>query len=413
MSKNNKNFFKEKNEWSLIKDKLLGVYLVPYFQKVLMTGKEIIYIDCFAGKGKFEDGNPGSSIIAMDARKHCLDHSLAKIKSIIPYFIELNYAKDLEKNLGDYRKECTVISGKFEEEILKILDCKNEKNIFLYIDPYGIKALSSNLFNSFKKFGFHSFEMLINFNSFGFFRDACRAMSVDYSKDKALTDLEDVVEFEPTIIDSSNQSINLLTEIAGGDYWLNIVNDYKNGKLNGYEAEKKLSAEYKKYLKKNYKYVLDLPIRLKDGQRPKYRMIHVCDHEDGCFLMAQNMQKRKEEVFFNIQQKNGYTVFDFDDSLNIDMEGEIVYLEDIENLVKEQINNICNMQPVSITSFMAKFIIENGVICDFKTVYDILDKLSMSKYISITRIPTRTKTLKPSTFWTEDKDHSLSIRRCT
>ncbi len=31
MSKNNSNFFKVKNDWSLIKDKLLGCYLMPYF----------------------------------------------------------------------------------------------------------------------------------------------------------------------------------------------------------------------------------------------------------------------------------------------------------------------------------------------------------------------------------------------
>ena len=36
MSKDNSDFFKAKNEWSKIKDKLLGCYLTPYFQKVLV-----------------------------------------------------------------------------------------------------------------------------------------------------------------------------------------------------------------------------------------------------------------------------------------------------------------------------------------------------------------------------------------
>ena len=53
MSKDNSNFFKKQNEWSVIKDKLLGCYLTPYFQKVLRTGKPICYVDCFAGKGMF------------------------------------------------------------------------------------------------------------------------------------------------------------------------------------------------------------------------------------------------------------------------------------------------------------------------------------------------------------------------
>src|SRR5699024_12445088 len=78
--------------------------------------------------------------------------------------------------------------------------------------------------------------------------------------------------------------------------------DFQAGRIDGYQAERRLSAEYKQHLKQKYKYVLDMPIRLKPGQRPKYRMIHVCDHEDGCFLMAENMQRRKDELFVNIQQ---------------------------------------------------------------------------------------------------------------
>lgn len=37
MSKDNRDFFKEKKDLSEIKDTLLGAYLKPYFQKVLMT----------------------------------------------------------------------------------------------------------------------------------------------------------------------------------------------------------------------------------------------------------------------------------------------------------------------------------------------------------------------------------------
>ena len=75
VSKNNADFFKNKNEWSVIKDKLLGCYLTPYFQKVLHTGKPIFYVDCFAGKGKFEDGNDGSPLIALRIREDCLSRT--------------------------------------------------------------------------------------------------------------------------------------------------------------------------------------------------------------------------------------------------------------------------------------------------------------------------------------------------
>jgi len=240
MSKNNKDFFRTKNHWSEIKDQLLGCYLTPYFQKVLITGKPLFYVDCFAGKGKFDDGNPGSPIIALQARDACMDRTTRQHVSIDTCFIELNYARDLSANLVPFNNtngKMQVISGKYEDHIENLLVSKRGSNVFLYIDPYGIKALDSALFDKFESYGLSSLEMLINFNSFGFFRDACQVMSVDYQTDEALRDLEDLVEFEPTKVYATQQSEDLLNGIAGGDYWQSIVRDYQAGKINGYQAE--------------------------------------------------------------------------------------------------------------------------------------------------------------------------------
>lgn len=175
MSKNNSDFFKVKNDWSLIKYKLLGCYLMPYFQKVLATGKTICYVDCFSGKGQFEDGNPGSPIIALQTRDKCLQKTKMRIdkrKAIETTFIDLNYAADLRTNLASYSNYYgvpNIVSGKYEEKIIDILKNKKDQNVFLYIDPYGIRALDTALFDKFQAMGFYSFEMLINFNSFGLF----------------------------------------------------------------------------------------------------------------------------------------------------------------------------------------------------------------------------------------------------
>lgn len=238
MSKNQKDFFKKKNEWSKIKDDLLACYLPQYFQKLLTTRRPIYYVDCFAGKGKFEDGNPGSPLIAMNTIKDCLAKSCIRQKrnAIRPYFIELNHASELQKNIDSVSYpnkdiEPHIIGGKFEEHIRDILRGKSNCNVFLYVDPYGIQALDLQLFDELGTYGFSSFEMLINFNSFGFFRDACRVMRVDASKDSALQNLEELVEYDPAVVTSSPQSENLLTKIAGGDYWKDIVKDFQSKKL--------------------------------------------------------------------------------------------------------------------------------------------------------------------------------------
>ena len=387
--------------------------LVPYFQKVLMTGKPIFYVDCFAGKGRFEDGNLGSPLIALQIREDCLKRTKRKDKvgAIKTCFIDLNYAGELKENISSvnpvYDKPI-VISGRYEEEIEQCLQDKHDNNVFLYIDPYGIKALDSNLFDKFQTYGFYTFEMLINFNSFGFFRDACRVMNVDYKNDNALSDLDDLVEYEPTVVSTSKQSEDLLTRIAGGDYWKHIVLDYRNKKINGYQAEKRLSVEYKQWLKQRYKYVLDMPIRLKEGQRPKYRMIHVCDHEDGCFLMAQNMQKQKKELFFTIQQNRQLSLFDMISDYTSSVEGELLTKKEIRQKVEESLKQIPH--DIGITKFLAIFINENGLICEFKMIYDILSELTSEGMIDIIRIPEKTDKGHLSTFWEEKKGQSVIIR---
>ncbi len=411
MSKGNEDFFKSKSRWSQIKDQLLGCYLRPYFQKVLTTGQPIFYVDCFAGKGKFDDGNPGSPLIALKARDECLSRTSGNGR-IDMCFIDLNYAKELGDNLASLGYDCknlSVVPGKYEEKIEGLLSNKRGTNVFLYIDPYGIKALDSALFDKFQALGFRTLEMLINFNSFGFFRDACRVMRVDYSDDEALKDLDDLVEYEPTPVSASSQSERLLTGIAGDDYWKAIVRDYQAKKIDGYQAEKRLSREYKQRLRQRYKYVLDMPIRLKAGLRPKYRMIHVSDHEDGCFLMAQNMQKRKDELFIQVQQGGQRSLFDADTRVSSTVENELMTAEQIKAVLLEHLSTFFG--DVGLTSLLATFVNNHGLLCEFGMIYAILDELKKDGFIEIERIPATTAAGKERMFWQEGKGRKVIIRR--
>jgi len=412
MPKNNRDFFKEKNNWSEIKDRLLACYLPQYFQKVLMTGKPIFYVDCFSGKGKFDDGNLGSPIIALQIRDACLTQTSNKDGKIETHFIELNHAEELASNISIFNNsngQPFITSGKYEETIEGLLEKRNNYNVFLYVDPYGIKALDFSLFNKFQNSGFASFEILVNFNSFGFIRDACRVMSVDYNKDEALNNLEDLIEYEPTQITSNKQSENILNSIANGDYWKKIITEFKNGAINGYQAEKAFSAEYKQQLKKGFAYVLDMPIRLKEGQRPKYRMIHACNHKDGCFLMAKNMQSRKEELFIDIQQGGQISLFDFDPSVSSTAENEIINEDEVLALVKEHL--LIFDEDVKLTNFIASFLNKHGLLCDFKMIYNALGKLEEIRFIEITRKPALTENGRKRTFWEEKKNQTLTLRR--
>lgn len=402
MPKDNSSFFEKKQIWSTVKDELLGCYLRPYMQKILMTRKPIYYVDCFAGKGNFDDGTDGSPLIALKIIEDSLNSTNSTRPSISSCYIDLNYAEDLHRNLAQYHN-CQIVSGRYEENIIQLLEHHKSQNIFLYIDPYGIKALDCGLFDRFANSGFNSIEMLINMNSFGFLREACRAMKASQNTIHEFDSIigDDLAEYDPSHMDASEQSIRDLTAIAGGEYWKDIIQNVILGKANCYDAEQKFAGCYCDRLRQKYKYVLNMPIRLKRGQQPKYRMIHVTNHEDGCVLMYENICNRWEALD-EIQTGGQLDLF----SSNI--EGDIIDLQEVERKLQIHLKQYAGDTKLNV--ILAEFYTANGVMCKTHEVSEMLRRLEAQNTIVVTRNPPHTLKGKPSTFITETSKQHIWIR---
>lgn len=403
MSKNNDDFFSSKKTWSRVKDELLGCYLKPYTAKILYTQKPLLYVDCFAGKGRFDDGSNGSPIIAQDIFSDCIKRTNAKSPLINSYYIDLKYAHELEKNLSNY-SNITVINGKYEDTIKKILVDTESSNVFLYIDPYGIKALDCNFFDYFADLECNSVELLINMNSFGFLREALHALGASHNRQQSELDAiigDDLIESDPTILDYSTKSVQVLSGIAGGEYWIDIIDLYKRGALSGYEAEKLFSKQYCKRLSRKFKYVLSMPIRLKQNQRPKYRMIHASNHEDGCILMFENIIQR-QKLLGDIQTQGQLSLFD------VDTENEIIDTTRIKGDFLSHIQRYEEFTNINIV--IAEFLVERGIICTPADIKEIISQLHFEGAILLKRVPPLTPTGKVSTFMTQTKKRRIEIR---
>lgn len=282
-----KNFFKEKKDWSLFKDKILDDYLAPYIAKIVRTGKPLVIIDCFAGKGKFDNGENGSPLLIAEHIKSSLQKAASLSKKIKGLFIEKKYFDDLKTNLAGH-SNTEVLPGTFEDNLQKILSVEAQSSVFLYVDPYGIKSLSLNNFKQIKDKKFYSTEMLMNFNSAGFLREGCRLLKYEgLFKDEELTDYES---------DEEANTIERMDAVAGGTYWQEILKDYYNGKIDIYQAEDKFISAYSSKLKDIYKYSVNIPLKVKSTHLPKYRLIFGSNHEDGFILMADNMHKEWKEI---------------------------------------------------------------------------------------------------------------------
>jgi len=413
MSKDNRDFFKQKKIWSEVKDELLGCYLVPYFNKMMSMGNPILYVDCFAGKGKFDDGKNGSPLTALES----LNKSIAQWHTAHPHggsiprigmrFIELNHANELIANLeGQPSGRCEVIDGKFEDNIMPLLQRAINRyrnlNVFLYVDPYGVKVLNAALFDSLSK-TFSTAELLINLNSFGFIREACRVMKVAFREreDEIFSDLE---EYDSSVLDSLEE----LNAIAGGGYWQSIIAEYSKGIIDCYQAEKEFSRQYKLRLRQQYAYVLDMPIRLKAGQHPKYRMVHATNHPDGCTLMADNIAKRTDRLVVEIQSSGQLSL--------IPQTAENEMIDDglLDKKVRELLST--TVEYTRLNKFLADFYNEYGVLCDLSRLSSgrggsILKTLEKNDGILVLRNPAFTDKGKPTKFWQESKGNTLMLMR--
>ena len=397
MSKKNDDFFVEKKAWSVVKDELLGCYFKPYVAKILCTHRPLVYVDCFAGKGKFDDGNPGSPLIALDILSQCCKNTRVEKTNIETIFIDINYADNLKENLKSY-PGVKIISGSYEENINNILSGKDNCNVFLYIDPYGIKALQCSYFDKFANGHFNTIELLINMNSFGFIREACRALGASFDEDDLF---EDLVEYDSTKMDASEKSIKDLDDIAGGDYWRSIIEEYNKGRISGKEAEIQFSEKYCKRLSESYTYVLNMPLRIKKGQSPKYRLIHATNHKDGCLIMVDNICNRWE-AWQEIQSGGQLTLWEEN------YDNQMVDEDDIEEKTVKHFSQYTNS--ISLNNALASFFVKYGPICHTKYVKNILKKYEDSGYIEVVRCPATTKSGKSSSFMTEDSNHSVSVR---
>ncbi|RYD07213.1 hypothetical protein N752_01105 [Desulforamulus aquiferis] len=345
----------------------------------------------------FDDGNPGSPVIALEIINESLANTNFKQAIIKSCFIELIHFEELRNNIAKY-KNAMVISGKYEDVIEQQLKGKQSQNVFLYIDPYGVKSLHFSIFGKLSRKNFlHSIELLINLNSFGFIREACSAMNVKFDID----DLGEIFEIDNTSSSNNQKSIDDLTKVAGGEYWKGIIEDYKKGLIDGYEAEKQFSDKYCEKLSEKFEYVLNMPIRLKKGQRPKYRMIHATNHAKGCVLMNDNMCKRWEALQ-DLQNQGQISLF-FEDVENKTINKEVVQKEILDVMSSHK-------DYIEIDVFHAKFVSRYGVRFSTSEICKEIDHLCNTNKLEVKRYPETTETGKPSKFWTTSRGKKVKVR---
>ncbi|MCK4760750.1 MAG: three-Cys-motif partner protein TcmP [Candidatus Aminicenantes bacterium] len=375
------DFFEKKKNWSLLKDQIIENYLKPYIAKILFTRKPLVIVDCFAGKGKFDDEKFGSPLIIAEHIKTVLESDAYLNKMIKAIFIEKKYFRELEENLKGY-KGCYSLEGSFEHHIQSISRISKNSNLFLYVDPYGIKSLDFSNFKALAERSFHTTELLMNFNSFGFLREGARLL-----KYESLLEEFDDFDYE---LDDKN-SIENMNRIAAGDYWQEILTKKSNGEISMFKAEEYFMKEYSKKIQKIYNYSVNIPIRKKTEQLPKYRLIFGTNHKDGLFLMVEQMNKAWKEILDNA--RGGMKIL-FEEFLFPDM--TVMSHFDVE---ADILNSLSVEREILYEDLLVKLIEKYGISYYEKEYREKIKGFEKKNKLVVRRNPPHTPKGKPSRSW--------------
>lgn len=271
-------FFEAKKPWSKYKDLILDYYLHPYLAKVAKLRKPIAIVDCFAGAGMFDDGEPGSPIIII---KHL--HELAKggvsVQALLIEKDKLLYDR-LRSNVADAGIHVQIRHGDFRNHADEIARLASTHTLFLYLDPIKPGHLQfGDLKVAYEKLHVgQSIETLVNFLSGGFVRRAEGLLP------RAAHD---------GVLDKRHVEVLECDAIAGGQYWQEIVT-YDSLKQS--ERVERVASAYANCLHEWFRFVLTYPIREKyTDQIPKYHLIFGSRHEDAIELMNSAMVKARRK----------------------------------------------------------------------------------------------------------------------
>ncbi|MFJ3519877.1 three-Cys-motif partner protein TcmP [Streptomyces sp. NPDC090131] len=167
-------FFVSKKAAAVFKHEILRQYVVPFASKVGRYAPDgrVVYVDGYAGPGRYEDGTPGSPALVLDSAAR-----LADFRKLDCYFVERNRNsyRSLSALVADADEQglaAHALNGRVEKHLDTILAAAHGSPLFAFLDPFGMgvsfDSLTQQVFGSRTQLGTtgaHATEVLLNFNA--------------------------------------------------------------------------------------------------------------------------------------------------------------------------------------------------------------------------------------------------------
>jgi len=302
------------NEHTKVKHIILEKYLRSWLTILGSFRTQLAYFDCFAGRGVYINGEPGSPIIVMRAAQEQINKTRNKLREVICFFIENNtdnfksLKKEIEKNTK-YCPDCKCypIFGDFNNVIIDFLNKSDREDMIpslFFIDPFGWKGIPFTTIQRILKYRYNEIIFVL-------------------------------MTYEIARFISSQPHENSLTELYGGEEWRSAL------KYTGEKRHKALVQIYREKLKTVSDKIYVWSFRVNDSQmkkRTKYYVIHVCHNVKGLRVMKDIMRKAGSGIFEYLgpdddvmKYQTRFDVFDLEKYLLNHFKGRHLSFDDLCN----------------------------------------------------------------------------------
>ncbi|MYS19879.1 three-Cys-motif partner protein [Streptomyces sp. DvalAA-14] len=262
---------------SVLKHNLLGRY-IPQFGG--MTGSRdgrVVYLDGYAGEGRYESGEAGSAEIAMRvASKHLKQHGLRWTCFFTER--ELKSFTKLEKIAGIYRAQgvdARVHHGDVDGVLNEVLVTATNLPLFLFLDPCGLGLPWDRLTEAMALRRSPKLwpptEFLMNFSMVAVRRlggNARSAKGVERSSER-------------------------FDEVCGGRWWRDF---FPTGKEPALDADEAVAAEYARRLEAaTGMLVRSVPVAKAPHLKPVYHLVYGTWRQHGLWVFGDSAARARDE----------------------------------------------------------------------------------------------------------------------
>lgn len=273
-----RTFFVSKKAAAVLKHGVLKQYVLPFASKVgsMSAGGRVVYVDGYAGPGRYADGTEGSPVLILDEAK-----TIAAYRSLECHFVEKSRsdAQRLRAVVAEAQAAgvaCEAHLGRLEDHLDAILERAAGYPLFLFLDPFGLGLAYNDLVDVLRDkrppAGAPT-EVLLNFSS-----HAVRRIGGVLRADRADA--------------RSRRTVEALDRACGGDWW---HEEFLSARDNAEAVERIADGFLDRVCRAAKTGGWSVPVRNRSDHQPVYHLVFFTRHREGLYLFGDALSLAQQE----------------------------------------------------------------------------------------------------------------------